>query len=72
MKSLKERLRLMEKHVEENGITIMIVGLGSVGTYLLDYLVSEDDAAIHIVVVGRDYTKMEKNVNIVRIAGLIR
>lgn len=72
MKDLKKRLGTVERHMKESCITVMIVGLGSVGTYLLDYLVSENDTAIHIVVVGRDYAKMDKSVNIVRIAGLIR
>ena len=72
MKELRRRLKMVEKHVNENNIVIMIIGLGSVGTYLLDYLISENDPAIHVIVVGRDYEKMEKKVNIVRIAGLIR
>lgn len=72
MKSLQERLQIVEQHVRENKVTVMIIGLGSVGTYLLDYLVSSNDPALHIVVTGRDYEKMEKNVNIVRVAGLIR
>lgn len=50
----------------------MIIGLGSVGTYLLDYLVSMNDEALKVVVVGRDHGKMEKNVNIVRVSSLIR
>ena len=72
MKSLQERLKVIEEHINAGRITVMIIGLGSVGTYLLDYLVSKNDPAVHIVVVGREYEKMEKNVNIVRIAGLIR
>ena len=72
MKSLQNRFEVVEKHIKENNIKIMIIGLGSVGTYLLDYLVSRNDEAIKIVVVGRKYAKMEQNVNIVRIAALIR
>jgi hypothetical protein len=72
MKTLNDRLALVEKHIKEQQITIMIVGLGSVGTYLLDYLVSRNDEAIRVVVVGRTYEKMETNVNIVRVAALIR
>ena len=72
MKSINERLANVEKHVNENDITVMIIGLGSVGTYLLDYLMSSNDSALKIVVVGRDYEKMESNVNIVRVASLIR
>ena len=72
MKALNERLRIVEKHVNSDNIKIMIIGLGSVGTYLLDYLISRNDKAISVVVVGRNYAKMEQNVNIVRVAGTIR
>lgn len=72
MKTLQNRLGIVEEHVKNNSITIMIIGLGSVGTYLLDYLVSRNDEAIKVVVVGRNREKMEKNVNIVRVAALIR
>ena len=50
----------------------MIIGLGSVGTYLLDYLVSRSDPKLRVIVVGRNYDKMEKDVNIVRTAAVIR
>lgn len=72
MKPLNERLKKIENHVKNNDIKVMIIGLGSVGTYLLDYLISMNDPSVHIIVVGRTYEKMEQNVNIVRIAGLIR
>lgn len=72
MKSFEERLNTLERRIKENDITVMIVGLGSVGTYLLNYLISRNDPAIRIVVVGRDFAKMESKVNISRIAGLIR
>ncbi len=72
MKSLNERLQIVEEHVKNDEITIMIIGLGSVGTYLLDFLVSKNDPAIKFVVVGRNKEKMQSDVNIVRVAGLIR
>ncbi len=72
MKTLKERLKVVESHVKNNDIKVMIIGLGSVGAYLLDYLISQDDPAIHVVVVGRDAEKMQTKVNITRVAGLIR
>jgi hypothetical protein len=72
MKDLVERLKCVEKHTKENNITIMIIGLGSVGAYLLDYLVSKNDPSINIVVVGRDFNKMETKVNIIKISALIR
>ncbi len=72
MKTLQERLRIVEKHIHEGNIKVMIIGLGSVGTYLLDYLISKNDPAVSIVAVGRDEEKMRTKVNITRVAGLIR
>ncbi len=72
MKSLEQRLQVVEEHVRKNKIKVMIIGLGSVGSYLLDYLVSKNDQAIHIVAVGRDGDKMQEKVNIIKVAGLIR
>ena len=59
MKNLNERLQVVENHVNDGNITVMIIGLGSVGTYLLDFLVSKNDPSIKIIVVGRNYEKME-------------
>lgn len=50
----------------------MIIGLGSVGLYLLDYLLSLSDPQLRIVVVGRNSEKMLKDVNIVKTAATIR
>lgn len=72
MEELKVKLGILEEHIKENNVTVMIMGLGSVGTYLLDYLLSRNDEALRIVVVGRSMEKMESNVNIVRIGALIR
>lgn len=72
MKTLRERLSSVERSIGSEAVTVMIIGLGSVGTYLLDYLVSRNDPALRVVVVGRSREKMEKNVNIVRVAALIR
>lgn len=72
MKELKERLKVIEEHVRDKRIVIMIIGLGSVGTYLLDYIVSRNDETISVVVVGRNREKMDKKVNIVQVSALIR
>ncbi len=72
MRTLAERLKVVEKHVKENDVKVMIIGLGSVGAYLLDYLISMNDPAVNVVVVGRDAEKMQTKVNITRVAGLIR
>lgn len=50
----------------------MIIGLGSVGCYLLDYLVSLGDPQLRLVVVGRNTEKMQMDVNIIRTASTIR
>ena len=50
----------------------MIIGLGSVGGYLLDYLLSSKDSEKEIIVVGRNADKMLSDVNIVKVASLIR
>lgn len=72
MKELEKRLQVLRGHIEDGHITVMIMGLGSVGTYLLDYLLSENDPALNIVAVGRNAEKLETAVNIVRTGALIR
>lgn len=73
MKELNERLNILKKKViEGDTVTVAIFGLGSVGCYLLDYLVSLSDPQLHFVVVGRNEEKMTKDVNIIRTAATIR
>ena len=73
MKPLNEKLNLLRKKMNDNEkITIAIFGLGSVGCYLLDYLVSLADSQLRIVVVGRNAEKMQQDVNIIRTAATIR
>ncbi|RKI43235.1 hypothetical protein D7V86_00900 [bacterium D16-51] len=72
METLEKRLDILKEHINAENITVMIMGLGSVGTYLLDYLVGKDDPAVKIIVVGRSAEKMESNCNIIRISALIR
>ena len=66
---LEEKLQLVKKHDKTK---IMIIGLGSVGNYLLDYLLSTGDENIEIITVGRNAEKMQCDVNIARVASLIR
>ena len=42
----------------------MIIGLGSVGCYLLDYLVSRVIPQLRLVVVGRNAEKMQMDIKI--------
>lgn len=74
MKTLDEKLQLLQDKVldTDEKIRIMIMGLGSVGLYLLDYLVSTADPRMEIIVTGRNYDKMLSDVNIVRTAATIR
>ena len=70
--TLNEKLSLLKTEIKNRKARIMIIGLGSVGNYLLDYLMSTRDEGIEIIVVGRNHDKMEKDVNIVKVASLIR
>ena len=73
MKSLNKKLNLLKRKVDnKETITIAIFGLGSVGCYLLDYLVSLADPQLRLVVVGRNAEKMQQDVNIIRTAATIR
>lgn len=73
MKTINEKLNLLKKKLDGGEkITIAIFGLGSVGCYLLDYLVSLADPQLRLVVVGRNAEKMQQDVNIIRTAATIR
>lgn len=72
MKNINEKLNILKAELENRKAKIMIIGLGSVGNYLLDYLMSTADEEIEICVVGRNEEKLESDVNIVRVASLIR
>lgn len=72
MKSLDERLNVLKQELNCRKARIMIIGLGSVGCYLLDYLLSKADEDIEIIVVGRNAEKMVTDVNIAKISSLIR
>lgn len=70
MNPAEKRLAYCSGHGEH--IKVMIIGLGSVGTYLLDYLCSSGGPSLEIVVAGRNEEKMRSDVNIVRVASMIR
>lgn len=53
-------------------VKIMIIGLGSVGSYFLDYLLSMNNKQIEVIVVGRDKLQMTQDVNIIKTAATIR
>ncbi|MBU5430984.1 hypothetical protein KQI22_13085 [Kineothrix sp. MSJ-39] len=72
MLTIADKLNYMRTQIRSGKAKIMILGLGSVGNYLLDYLMSMGDENLEICVVGRDERKMEPDVNIVRVASMIR
>jgi len=72
MKTLNERLELLKNNLKSRKTRVMIIGLGSVGSYLLGYLLSSGDENIEIFVAGRDKEKMTCDVNIAVVSSLIR
>lgn len=72
MKTINEKLNILRHELKNRKAKIMIIGLGSVGNYLMDYLMSSKDENIEIAVVGRNKEKLESDANIVRVASLIR
>lgn len=72
MITLNEKLELLKESRVKQKIRIMIIGLGSVGMYLLDYLLSSMDENMEVYVVGRNERKMISDVNIIRVASTIR
>lgn len=73
MKTINNKLNLLKQKLDEGEkITIAILGLGSVGCYLLEYLVSLADPQLRLVVVGRNAEKMQQDVNIIKTAATIR
>lgn len=71
-KILCEKLNALRAENGRRKYRIMIIGLGSVGCYLLDYLMSCADETLEIVVVGRNADKMLSDVNIVKVSSMIR
>lgn len=73
MKNLNHKLDILGKKID-NGqkIKIAILGLGSVGNYLLNYLNSYDYADIDIFIATRNMDKATKDINISKVATIIR
>jgi hypothetical protein len=73
MEKLNAKLnRLAAKGAAGRTVNLALLGLGSVGHYLLEYLLALRDPQLRIFVVGRDREKLVRDVNILRVAGLIR
>lgn len=72
MKPLNEKLNALRDELQGRSVRVLILGLGSVGNYLLNYLLSTQDDRMEIFVAGRDENKLRQDVNIARISALIR
>lgn len=64
--------RLAEKIHSDDPLKIMIFGLGSVGGYLLDYLMSWPETNVELHVCGRSPEKVMHDINIVLVGNIIR
>jgi len=73
MEATNKKLKKLAVRIH-NGkkIKIAILGLGSVGCYLLDYLMNLQDPNIVILILGRNLDKLEKDVNIIKTAATVR
>lgn len=69
---IDERLARLAEHDAAGRVKVMIIGLGSVGNYLLSYLLGSGDEKMEVIVAGRDRAKMESDVNIALVSALIR
>lgn len=72
MMELDARLTKIKEHIDSRSYTVMLLGPGSVGCYLLNYLLSSGDDAMKCVIVGRNAEKMEADTNIVKVAAMLR
>ena len=73
MKNTDEKLQyLAEKIHTGKTIKVAILGLGSVGNYLLNYLNSWDFDNVDIYIGSKSPEKAEKDVNISKVAAIIR
>lgn len=72
MQNINDKLNFIRQKTKSEKIKIMIIGLGSVGNYLLDYLLSSVNPEIDLCVVGRCINRLQSDVNINTVAALIR
>ncbi len=73
MEQLDSQLnRIRERLSNSEPTKILIFGLGSVGNYLLDYLLSQSEFRFEIHVCGRSLQKSDPDINVLRISNMIR
>ena len=73
MRNLNDKLAILGNKIHnKQKIKIAIVGLGSVGNYLLNYLNSCSYKDVEIFVATRNIDKAIKDINISKVAAIIR
>jgi len=73
MKNTNKKLSLLADKINAGDkVKVAILGLGSVGNFLLTYLLENVDKNMEIVVVGRDEERLKKDLNIAKVASSIR
>ncbi len=73
MEQTNKKLKVLAKKIEnKEKIKIAILGLGSVGNYLLNFLLDLSNENVEIIVVGRNEDKLIQDVNIATVAASIR
>lgn len=73
MNNTNEKIQLINNKVSNSKpIKIMIVGMGSVGNYLYDYLMQWDYDNIEIHICSRNNEKLISDMNIVKVANVIK
>jgi hypothetical protein len=73
MIDVNSKLNLLAENIDSAlPLKIMIFGLGSVGSYLLDYLISWPEKNVEIHICGRSLETITQTSNILRVANLIR
>lgn len=73
MNITNQKLKLLSQKIKAGEkVKVAIFGLGSVGNYLLTYLLETADENMEIVVVGRNKEKLQQDLNIATVASSIR
>jgi hypothetical protein len=73
MNVTNQKLKLLAQKIESGEkVKVAIFGLGSVGNYLLTYLLETADDNMEIVVAGRNKEKLQQDLNIATVASSIR
>lgn len=68
---LNHKLENLKKNLGRRKVRVAIIGLGSVGNYLLNYIFSSNHE-VEVFVLGRSREKMQSDVNVARVAADIR